>query len=173
MQAFLEGLLPRLFPGLSFRCVPHEGKEDLDRNISNTLRDWREPGARFVIVRDNDNGDCLALKERLRQTCRRGGRENTLIRIVCQELEAWYLGEPDAMADAFADEGLRRIGRRAKYRNPDARPKPSDDVKRLVPEFQKIAGARRMAEQLTRENNRSHSFAVFLNGIETLCAGGV
>ena len=132
MQAFLEVFLPRLFPDLSFHCIPHEGKTDLDRSISNTLRHWREPGAKFVILRDNDSGDCIALKERLRRLCRRGEREDTLIRIVCQELESWYLSEPDAMADAFSNERLRNISRRVPYRNPDSRPKPSVDIERLV-----------------------------------------
>ncbi len=119
-------------------------------------------------MRDNDNGNCRALKERLRQLCREGRRDDTVIRIVCQELEAWYLGEPNAMADAFGHDNLRNIGNRAPYRNPDTRPKPSSDVQTLVPEFQKIAGARIMAQHLTRENNRSHSFAVFVDGIAKL-----
>ncbi len=171
MQVFLEIFLRRLYPDLQFLCVPHNGKSHLDRSIVRTLRDWRTPGDRFVIVRDNDNGDCHALKERLRRLCRNGRREDTLIRIVCQELEAWYLGAPDAMAYAFGDEGVRNIGNRAVFRNPDARPKPSEDLAKLVLEFEKIAGARRMAQHLTREGNRSHSFEVFLDGIERLYAG--
>ena len=170
MRVFLEVLLPRLFPDLSFLCVPHEGKADLERNIDSTLRQWREPGARFVIVRDNDNGDCLKLKNRLLQLCFRGGRSDTLVSIVCQELESWYLSEPDAMADAFGDDRLREIGNRSRFRHPEARPNPSADVASLIREFRKIAGARRMAEFITRENNRSHSFAVFLNGVERLLA---
>ncbi len=170
MQVLLEGILPRLFPGLNFQCLAHKGKYDLDQNITRLLRNWREPGTRFVIVRDNDNGDCRALKERLRQLCQQSRRNDTLIRIVCQELEAWYLGEPRAMAFAFGVESLWRIGNRAKYRNPDALLKPSDDVKRLVRGFRKIDAARRMAEHLTREGNRSHSFAVFLDGVATLAA---
>ena len=168
MQAFLEIFLRRLYPDLEFLCVPHNGKSHLDRNIVHTLRGWRVPGDRFVILRDNDGGDCYALKEQLRELCRRGEREDTLIRIVCQELEAWYLGEPDAMADAFGDERLRNIGRQAAYRNPDARPKPSLDMEKLNREFQKLSSARRMAQHLTRENNRSHSFAIFLDGIARL-----
>lgn len=168
MQMLLEGLLPRLFPRLSFLCVPHKGREHLDRSITNTLREWREPGVRFIVVQDNDNRNCYALKERLQQLCRQGDREDTLIRIVCQELEAWYLGEPDAMAAAFDDMRLRRIGNRAQYRNPDTRPKPSDDVAELVPGFQKAEGARKMAAHLTRDGNRSPSFAVFLNGVASL-----
>ena len=170
MQAFLEIFLRRLFPDMEYLCVPHNGKFHLDRNIVHTLRGWRIPGDRFVIVRDNDGGDCHALKERLRELCRQGGREDTLIRIVCQELEGWYLGEPDAMAEAFGDEQLRNIGRQAPYRNPDARLKPSSDVARLTPRFEKSSGARRMAEHLTREGNSSPSFAVFLSGVEKLCS---
>ena len=165
MQALLEGLLPRLFPHLAFRCVVHEGKDELDQNITQILRDWRVPGDRFIVVRDNDEGDCYALKQRLRQLCLDGRRSDTLIRIVCQELEAWYLGEPDAMADAFGDERLRRIRNSPRYRNPDTRSKPSNDVKKLVSGFQKVEGARKMAARLTQERNCSPSFAVFLDGI--------
>ena len=168
MKVLLDDFLPRLFPKLRFHCIDHQGKQDLDRNIIQILRNWREPGVRFVIVRDNDGGDCHALKERLWQLCRAGGHGDTLIRIVCQELEAWYLGDPGAMADAFGDEKLRNIGQRTRFRNPDIIVKPSDEVKKLVPQFQKIAGARQMAQHLTREGNRSHSFAVFLNGVAGL-----
>ncbi len=94
------------------------------------------------------------------------------MRIVCQELESWYLNEPDAMARAFGNERLSSIGAKARYRNPDTLPNPSKDLEKLVPEFQKISGARRMAEFLTREGNRSRSFAVFLNGVEKLSGGG-
>ena len=168
MKELLDGLLPRLFPGLNFLCVPHEGKQDLERSISRKLRAWRVPGDRFVIVRDNDNQDCVALKDRLRQFCQGSGHDDALVRIVCQELEAWYLGQPDAMADAFGNENLRYIGDLPRYRNPDARPSPSKDVEKLCKGFQKIDGARRIADYLTREGNRSPSFNIFLSGVANL-----
>ena len=34
MAGLLEGLLPRLYPGLPFQCVSHEGKSDLEKSIS-------------------------------------------------------------------------------------------------------------------------------------------
>ena len=165
MQALLEGLLPRVFPGLDFRCVPHEGKSDLERSIPRKLRAWQEPGVRFVVVRDSDGGDCRAHKARLLQLCRQGGREDTLVRIVCQELESWYFGDTDAMAAAFDDGKLRGLANRARYRNPDDIAKPSRVIKNLVPGFQKIAGARAMSGRLSGDGNRSHSFAVFLDGV--------
>ncbi len=91
-----------------------------------------------------------------------------LIRIACQELEAWYLGEPDALADAFGEESLRTLGQRAGFRSPDAVLRPSAEVERRIPAFQKVSGARRMAQHMTRERNRSPSFQSLMSGIEAL-----
>jgi len=165
MKVLLDGLLPRLFPDLNFLCVPHEGKQDLEKSVPRKLRAWREPGVRFVVLRDNDGGNCSALKETLAALCAAGHRPDSLVRIACQELEAWYFGEPDALAEAFGDDKLRTIGGRARYRHPDAIQRPSDALEKLVPEFQKVSGARRMASRLTRERNRSRSFQVLIAGI--------
>lgn len=168
MKVLLDALLPRLFPTLAFLCVPHEGKQDLERSIPKKLKAWREPGVRFVVVRDNDRDDCIELKRKLSSLCREGGREDTLVRIACQELEAWYLGEPSALASAFDDERLAGLGTKARFRDPDAVAKPSVELKAMVPEFQKLSGARRMARYLTRERNRSRSFQVLMEGIGRL-----
>ncbi|WP_419186179.1 DUF4276 family protein [Rohdeia mirabilis] len=165
MKVLLEGLLPRLFPELRFFCVPHEGKQDLEKSVPRKLRAWREPGVRFVVIRDNDGGDCAALKQHLQSLCSDGQRKDSLVRIACQELEAWYLGEPDALADAFEQESLRGIGKKARYRDPDAVARPSDELERLAPAFQKVSGARLMARHLTRERNQSRSFHATLDGI--------
>jgi hypothetical protein len=168
MRALLEGLLPRLFPDVPFLCVTHNGKADLERSIRDTLRNWRTPGDRFIILRDSDGADCGEVKDRILQLCHEGRREDTLIRIVCQELEAWYLGDPDAMAAAFGENELRNIRDKPRYRFPDNVTKPSQHVDRLVGEYGKVAGARLMAQHLTREGNRSPSFEVFVSGIERL-----
>ena len=88
MKELLDGLLPRLFPDMSFLCISHNGKTHLERNARTKLRGWREPGVRFVILRDADLGDCVEIKRRLVQMCEDSGRPDTLVRIVCQELEA-------------------------------------------------------------------------------------
>ena len=169
MKVLLEGLLPRLFPGLSFLCLSHEGKQDLEKSIPRKLKAWREPGVRFVVVRDQDGGDCRRVKERLVQLCRRTRRRDVLVRVVCRELEAWYVGEPDALARAFPEvrqSALRELVR-SRYLNPDAVVRPSDAIAKVIPGFQKRSGARRMAEVLSRKN-RSRSFQVFVEGIEGL-----
>ncbi|MDR3213949.1 MAG: hypothetical protein LBT71_08570 [Azoarcus sp.] len=54
------------------------------------------------------------------------------------------------------------------FATPDERFKPSTDVKRLVPNFQKISGARNIAQHLIPADNRSHSFQVFFTGMQRL-----
>lgn len=171
MKVLLDGLLPRLFPGLPFLCVPHKGKRDLEQSIPRKLKAWREPGVRFCVIRDNDSADCRALKARIVALCHDGGRDDTLVRIACRELEAWYFGEPAALAAGFGDEGLRDLGRRARFRDPDHIVKPATALARLVPGFQKVSGARRMATALTRDN-RSRSFQVLLAGLDRLVKKG-
>jgi hypothetical protein len=39
-KILLEGLLPRFFPDLSFLCIPHEGKQDLEKSFPRKLRAW-------------------------------------------------------------------------------------------------------------------------------------
>ncbi len=172
MKALLDGLLPRLFPGLEegthFQCVPHEGKSDLDRSIPRKLGAWREPDVRFVIVRDNDGGDCLALKARLLGASAQADRPGTLVRLVCQELESWYIGDLQALAAAFGAPKAYTPAQRKRFARPDEWLKPSVEVKRLVPAFQKTSGARAMALHLRAEGNRSRSYCVFVDGVRRM-----
>ncbi|WP_295531896.1 DUF4276 family protein [uncultured Pseudacidovorax sp.] len=174
MRALLEGWLPRLVPGWvsgeHFLCVPHEGKSDLDRSIPRKLAAWRHPGDRFVIVRDNDNADCIEVKARLRRLCEQAGRPDSLIRLVCQELESWYLGDLAALAAAFDTPRIDSPANRKRFDAPDGWQKPSVEVKRLIPTFQKIGGARAMATHLDAQRNRSHSLRAFVTGVRRLHA---
>ena len=170
MKVLLDGLLPRLFPGWQkgthFMCVPHEGKSDLDRSVPRKLKEWKVPGDRFVIVRDNDNADCVAIKARYVSVCGACGRPESPVRLVCQELESWYLGDLWAMAQAFAQPNLDTPGHRKRFANPDGWQKPSVEVGRLVAGFGKVAGARSMAVYLQAcEQNRSTSFKAFTIGV--------
>jgi len=63
-------------------------------------------------------------------------------------------------------DGQRRFGAEARYRDPDTVVRPSAVIEQLVPEFQKVSGARRMARALSLKGNKSRSFHAFLKGIE-------
>ena len=173
MKLLLEGLLPRLMPGWvaghHFVCVPHEGKSDLDRSIPRKLSAWQIPGDRFVVVRDNDGADCVDVLHKLQSMCRAAGRPDTLVRLACQELEAWYLGDLQAVAAAFAHPKADSAAHRKKFADPDAWRKPSVELERLVPRFQKGAGARAMAQHLREpKHNQSHSYGKFVAGVRRI-----
>ena len=101
--AMLEGFLPKILPsGLSFRCIPFEGKQDLEKQLVKRIRGYRVPGARFVVLRDQDSGDCKNIKSILFQKCKEAMRSDILIRIACYELESWYLADLSAVEKAFS-----------------------------------------------------------------------
>jgi hypothetical protein len=173
MKHLLEGLLPRLMPGWvkdeHFLCVPHEGKSDLDRSVPRKLGAWGVPGDRFVVLRDNDAAACVEVKARLVKLCAASGRPDTLVRLACQELEAWYLGDLEALAAAYEDPKLCAPALRKRFVDPDAWEKPSLQVQRLLPAFQKGQGARLMGAALRdADANKSRSFQVFVAGVQRL-----
>ncbi len=173
MKYLLDGWLPRLMPGWvegqNFLCVPHEGKSDLDRSVARKLSAWRIPGDRFVVLRDNDAANCLDVKAKLVKSCAASGRPDTLVRLVCQELEAWYLGDLAALAQAYDDTRVSSLAVRKRFVNPDMWEKPSVEVQRLLPRFQKGQGAQRMALALQDPaRNASRSFQVFVAGLRKL-----
>jgi hypothetical protein len=155
-KVFLEGLLPRLFPGLPFLCVHHEGKQDLERSVPRKLRAWREPGVRFVVLRANDGGDCRETKRGLLGLCKEGMREDTLVRLACQELEAWYFGAGHVLADVYRRADLRNIGEKARFRDPDRIEQPRSSARSGVSSRTSSASRRpSRASRLTMRRRRA------------------
>ncbi len=168
LRVFLDELLPRLFPGTECLLLAHEGKSDLEKSVTRKIRAWGEPDVRFVVVRDQDTADCLAVKERLASLCADAGRPDSLVRIVCTELESWVLGDLDALAEAFDQPTLSKLKSKAKFRDPDKLSSAAQEVRKLVPTYQKVSGAREVTKHIVPERNRSHSFQVFLKGVRDL-----
>lgn len=164
MKCFLDGLLPRILPAeIDFITIPHEGKSDLQKSLTAKLQGWNEPGVKFVVVQDQDSNDCKQLKEDLKKLCQNAHKE-VLIRIACHELEAWYFGDMNALGEAYGVD-LSGAKRKSKYRTPDAIMHPKAELKRLLPQHQQIAGARRLAPLIDIQNNSSASFQVFIKGV--------
>lgn len=170
MKTLLECLLPRIFPGLTvgnhFLCIRHEGKDDLRKSIPKKLKVWQGMNDRFVIVQDQDKSDCKQLKKSLLALCSDAGRSDTLVRIVCQELESWYIGDLQALSLEYGTASLRHKDIQKRFRDPDSIDKPSLILDKLIPTFQKLSGARRMGVKIRRESNTSKSFAIFISGVE-------
>lgn len=174
MKALLESLLPRVFPGWApgshFLCIRHQGKDDLRKSIPRKLRAWQGISDRFVVVQDQDSSDCVLLKQNLTGLCTDAGHPQCLVRVVCRELESWYLGDLDALSKEFDEASLRHKDSRRRFRDPDSIDKPARILEKLLPGFQKISGARRMGERLTPESNKSKSFATFISGVRQVAS---
>ncbi len=168
-EAMLHGLLPHILPvGVRYRCLVFEGKQDLEAQLVRRLRGYRVPGARFVILRDQDAGDCRDIKRHLLELCRKAGRPECLVRIACKELESWYLGDLAAVQEGLQISGLERLQSTRLYRAPDSVSSPSRQLTRIAPAYQKVGGSRAIGPHLDPDNARSHSFAVFVAGIRRL-----
>lgn len=171
-REMLNGLLPRLLPDqVRFRCIVFEGKQDLEKRLPRVLRGWRKPNTRFVVLRDKDSGDCATIKDRLLGLCRGAGKPDALVRIACHELESWYLGDLAAVERGLGIRGLARKQRTAIFRAPDRLANPAQELRHLTGNnYQKVAGSRSIGPFLDAEANASHSFGVFVSGIQRLLA---
>ncbi|UYM18192.1 DUF4276 family protein [Endozoicomonas euniceicola] len=166
-KILLESLLPRVLPPeVSFLCIPHEGKQDLEKSIPIKLKNWNVPNSWFVVIRDKDQSDCTQLKQRLQEICEASGRPETLIRIAVHELESWFLGDLAAVGAAFDQPRLAGRQQSKKFRNPDALANAQEELKKLVKGYQKVAGARKISPHLSLNTNKSVSFQHLLSGLQ-------
>lgn len=194
MEAFLDALLPRLLPlGVLWRPINYGSKQQLLERLPQRLAGYAnyDPAYRLkvLILVDRDADDCVALKSRLEAMCLEsglasktrpaaGGAFDVVNRIVIEELEAWFFGDPDALQAAWPGTG--RTARRAAYREPDAvkggtheamlRMLKASGHLRDADRLPKIEVARTMGGILIPERNRSSSFQHFWTGLNALVA---
>src|SRR5690606_3439693 len=136
---------------------------DLEASINRKIRGWREPGVRFLVARDQDGADCVKLKARLADLVPANPRPEHRIRIVCQELESWLLGDIGAIADAYPQARKHASFRTWSKRDPDSFTNAADMVANLTGTKAKTNRAKEIAARMTDlDSNRSHSFQVFL-----------
>lgn len=167
MEAALRVLIPKIGVCPSnVQIVTHQGKSDLDASWRRKLPAWNTPGTRFMILRDNDGGDCQDLKNNLAQVARNCGKEDvSCVRVVCQELEAWFLGDKQALIDAGY---ITQRSKPRELRDPDSHRKPSETLLRWKKSHQKVMGAREIAKHMDPERNNSPSFNHAMRSIRRL-----
>ena len=170
-RAMLEGLLPKLLPD-TIRCryIVFEGKQDLEKQLVKRMRGYRVPDARFVVLRDKDSEDCRQVKKRLVGKCTEAHQPASLVRVACHELESWYLGDLAAVEVGLGVTGLVRHQDKTPYDRPDDLAAPARKLHSIAPTYQKVGGSRAIGPHLNPGNNRSHSFRVFVAGIQKLVA---
>lgn len=84
------------------------------------------------------------------------------------ELESWYLGDWPALSKAYDKPELKNLAQKSKFRVPDKVQNPKNELKKILPEHQQIAGARRIGPMMDLEHNQSESFNQFLTGVRQL-----
>lgn len=161
-KAMLETLLPRMLNEcIAIRCVPFEGKQDLEKQLTRKIRAYQNQRARFIVIRDQDSHpDCTAVKHHLLSLCQESGKaKKCLVRIACRELEAFYLADLLAVERGLALKGLADQQQSKKFRSPDTLGSPSVELKTLTKGgYEKVAGSRAIGQYLDIENGRSPSF---------------
>lgn len=168
-QDALEGILPRILSDrLRVQYLVFEGKQDLERRMGRRMRAWLQPHTRFIVLRDQDSGDCQKIKSHLVKLCHDAGRPDAIVRIACRELESWFVGDLAAVSHAFSLPKLSEHQRKAIYRDPDLLANPVSQLRKFIPTYQKRDGARRIGPHLSLEKNCSHSFAVFIKAVREL-----
>jgi Domain of unknown function (DUF4276) len=156
---------PNFAEGLDWFVFSYNGKSDLERNIVTRMRHWNYGEPQFLILRDADGGDCQRIKQDLSALADPCGKPYK-IRIVCQELESWFLGDSVAVRSAYPRS--RFSNEAAAYRNPDQLGNAAEELARLTGDRTKVGRARLIAPHLSPDRNCSRSFQVFF---ETLTAG--
>ena len=167
LQAWVPGWLPA-------EVTPHylvfQGKQDLEKRMVLRMRHWLLPDSRFLVLRDQDSGDCKVVKAALVQRCRAAGHPKATVRVACRELESFFIGDWEAVAQAFDKPALARLARGATFRDPDAIGSPKQELARRLGGYQPRDGARRIAPLVDPARNRSHSFHALRTAIQAPAA---
>jgi hypothetical protein len=145
----------------------HEGKQDLENHLERKIKFWKTPDTVFIVMRDQDSGDCLAIKKKLKKKCKAAGHPDAIIRIACHELESFFLGDPAAIEKGLGIHNLMKHDRRKLFQQPDSIDQPAKQLAYITKnKYQKIDGSRKIAPCMNPAINTSNSFNVLY---KTLC----
>lgn len=169
MQACLEIVIPKLWTdsvlGVDWIVLSFQGKSDLKKSIPKKMRGWNYRNPHFVILGDNDGRDCRALKQELCDKANEG-RKPFHVRIVCQELESWLLGDLAAIKQAYPKAAIPK--NKAKFRKPDKLGNASQELDRMIQARAKTGRAKKIAKHLDFGGNGSVSFQFFVQTMQRL-----
>ncbi len=175
MKAVLDVIIPKIVQDVPYRIFIHQGKQDLEKALKTAVPSVSKmPGARILIIRDQDSGDCEEIKRSLIDIVGENCACPVLFRIVCRELECWFLGDPDAIEQAFPRFKARQHKNKKLFRNVDSIPNAPQILLKMIPDYKdrtylpKMETAKRIALMMHIDSNKSLSFRHVLTGIQKL-----
>jgi hypothetical protein len=185
-EAALQNLLPAILTSqASFAIHPYYGKQDLLSRLHSRLKGyskWLPLDWKIVVLLDEDRKACKILKRKLEKAAIESGLTiksksfgvafQVMIRIVVEELESWFFGDPLAITEAFPRIPAK-LFQGSRYRDPDSiRGGTAEALEAILKRHRyypsgmpKIAVARLISRCMDPERNRSRSFQVFRKGI--------
>ena len=175
-KIFLDNFLPKIIPpDISYFIHPHQGKQNLEKAIRTTVPSISKiPGSRILITRDQDSGDCKFVKQEPERIIHGNVQSPYYIRIICRELECWYLGDLSCIEKIYPRFNSSKYRNKKTFRNPDLVQNSSKLICQIVPELKdrdylpKIQTASKMGKCLCTESNNSTSFRQFTSAIKDL-----
>ena len=147
-EEMLKAVLPKILPSeINIKYLTFEGKQDLEKQLERRLKGWQQPNSVFLVLRDQDSGDCRVIKRQLAEKVTASGKQAvSLIRIACTELESFYLGDLEAVERGLGIVNLAKKQQQKKYRTPDTLSNAKQELKQLTQQkYQVIAGSRAIA----------------------------
>ncbi|MGY3088073.1 hypothetical protein ACVWYF_001106 [Hymenobacter sp. UYAg731] len=187
-EAALNQLLPRLLPADTWRCVPHRGKDALLMRLPALLKTYasrmpHEPDLRVVVLMDAD-ADCRKAKAEMEKlvaaahlltktTAPANAPFRVLTRLAISELEAWFLGDREAIQAAYPRVHSHHF--KGLDRDPDAITDTWETLHRVLQKGgyyltskSKIEWSENIAQHLMPARNESVSFHYFCEGLAAL-----
>ncbi|GHT12791.1 hypothetical protein AGMMS4956_07930 [Bacteroidia bacterium] len=172
-----DAILPQILPdNVSFFIHPHQGRQDLEIALQKTVPSISKiPNARVLITRDQDEDDCKELKNKLLNMVSGKCFCDYFVRIVCRELESWFLGDLDAIEKAYPRFKAQQYAKKPHFRAVDTIKKPSEFLRQILPEYSnrrslpKLETSSKIATFMNLNNNKSLSFNNTINAIKKLC----
>ena len=189
-KAAPDQLLPRLLPGHSCRVRVFEGWQDLLGQLKTVLQGYHrrifregETALRVVVLLDGD-GICERRKAALEAKAAEVGLPTktsagpgqvfyVLNRVAVQELEAWWLGDREAIIAAYPR--VKPAHFKGTDRTPDAPLKPNDVLWEVLKKGRYFLTGKRKTQWATDisqyiypARNTSPSFRCFCEGLAAL-----
>lgn len=178
METFLKK--STLLKGVPNDFTKFRGKSVLLKEVAKRIgtleKEANHKNYYYIILVDKDNDDCNKLKQGIVDGCEEqsGGllaKGRLLVRIVCRELESWYLGDLNAVKSAYPKSKI------SKNKNPEKITKPYETILKSVDETSKNRMAEKIAPHLyksykeDRTNNTSPSFHYFIEAWDRMKKG--
>jgi hypothetical protein len=187
LESALIQLLPKILPPtVSSNIHVFRGKPDLLAKVPNRLKGYQAslpPNWKIVVLIDEDREDCLKLKKQLedmaisaglitKSSCQKDRSFQVLNRIVVEELEAWFLGDVQAIRQAYPKVSPN-LANQQPYRDPDAiKGGTWEALERVLQKagyhpggLEKYKASSEISQYMNPESNRSKSFQVFYQGL--------